>query len=77
MNIINSQKIQIGISRCLLGEKVRYDSGHKRNAYINTVLSQYFEFKSFCPEVSIGLGIPREAIRLVTMEEKIRCVGTI
>ena len=48
----------------------------KMNAYINTVLSQYFEFKSFCPEVAIGLGIPRETIWLVTIDDKIRCVGT-
>lgn len=76
MQKMNSQKILVGISSCLLGEKVRYDSGHKRNVYINTALSQYFEFKSFCPEVDIGLGTPRETIRLVTMDDKIRCVGT-
>ena len=76
MHTINSQKIKVGISSCLLGEKVRYDSGHKRNGYINTVLSQYFEFKSFCPEVAIGLGIPRETIRLVSIDDQIRCVGT-
>ena len=68
-------KIPIGISSCLLGEKVRFDAGHKRNAYVNGVLSDYFEFHPFCPEVAIGLGIPREPIRLVSSAGEIRCVG--
>jgi uncharacterized protein YbgA (DUF1722 family)/uncharacterized protein YbbK (DUF523 family) len=72
----NLEKIKIGISSCLLGEKVRFDSGHKRNAYINNVLSNYFEFTGFCPEVEIGLSIPREPIRLVIVDEEVRCVGT-
>jgi uncharacterized protein YbgA (DUF1722 family)/uncharacterized protein YbbK (DUF523 family) len=72
----NLEKIKVGISGCLLGEKVRFDSGHKRNAYVNNVLSNYFEFTAFCPEVEIGLGIPREPIRLVIFDEEVRCVGT-
>ncbi|MCB1663383.1 MAG: DUF1722 domain-containing protein [Pseudomonadales bacterium] len=70
------QKIQIGISSCLLGEQVRYDGGHKNNSYIVQTLGQYFEFHPFCPEVSIGLGVPRETIRLVEQQERILCVGT-
>jgi uncharacterized protein YbgA (DUF1722 family)/uncharacterized protein YbbK (DUF523 family) len=69
------EKIKVGISSCLMGEKVRFDSGHKRNAYINGILSDFFEFTAFCPEVDIGLGIPREPIRLVTLDRGIRCVG--
>ena len=76
MNPESLQKIRIGISSCLMGEKVRFDSGHKRNAYINGILSNFFEFTAFCPEVEIGLSIPREPIRLVTLNEKVRCVGT-
>jgi uncharacterized protein YbgA (DUF1722 family)/uncharacterized protein YbbK (DUF523 family) len=72
----NLEKIKIGISSCLLGEKVRFDTGHKRNAYINNVLSNYFEFTGFCPEVEIGLGIPREPIRLVFEHGRVSCVGT-
>jgi uncharacterized protein YbgA (DUF1722 family)/uncharacterized protein YbbK (DUF523 family) len=67
--------IKIGVSSCLLGEKVRYDSGHKKNNYVTQVLSQYFQFEPFCPEVSIGLSIPREPIRLVATDDEIRCVG--
>ncbi|WP_086933345.1 YbgA family protein [Agarilytica rhodophyticola] len=74
----STNKINIGISSCLLGERVRFDSGHKNNAYITKILSKYFEFHSFCPEVSIGLGIPREPIRLVSdeIDGSIKCVGT-
>lgn len=73
---ISSENIRIGISSCLLGESVRFDSGHKRNAYITGVLQNYFDFISFCPEVEIGLGIPREPIRLVSIAGDIRCQGT-
>lgn len=76
MDNLLSQNIQIGISSCLLGANVRFDSGHKKNAYITGVLQGYFEFVSFCPEVEIGLGIPRETIRLISVNDEIRCVGT-
>jgi uncharacterized protein YbbK (DUF523 family) len=68
-------KIRIGISSCLLGEEVRYDGGHKRDAYINDTLSECFEFVSVCPEVAIGLGTPREPIRLVRSGDEIRVRG--
>ncbi len=57
--------IKIGVSTCLLGEKVRYDGGHKHNRYITQTLGQFFEFVPVCPESECGLGIPREAMRLV------------
>lgn len=72
-------KIPIGISACLLGEQVRFDGGHKHQKYITQNLGHYFSYHSFCPEVAIGLGIPREPIRLVLSDEKqrpVRVVGT-
>lgn len=57
--------IKIGVSTCLLGEKVRYDGGHKHNRYITQTLGQFFSFVPVCPESECGLGIPREAMRLV------------
>lgn len=57
-------KIKIGISSCLLGQEVRFDSGHKRDRYITDVLNKYFEYKPFCPEVAVGMGVPRPSIRL-------------
>lgn len=67
-------KIKVGISSCLLGEQVRFDGGHKRNAYITSFLSVYFDFVAFCPEVSIGLGIPRKTLRLENNGKQIICV---
>ena len=58
-------KIKIGISSCLLGEKVRYDAGHKLDRYITDTLGQYFEWVTVCPEVEYGLPVPREPMRLV------------
>lgn len=76
MNDDLKNEIQIGISSCLLGDKVRYDGGHKKNSFITDVLSQYFTFKAFCPEMAIGLGVPRETIRLIKLNDEIKCVGT-
>ena len=67
--------IPVGISSCLLGNKVRFDGGHKRSKYCLDVLSECFEFKPFCPEVAIGLATPREPIRLVGEAESPRVVG--
>jgi uncharacterized protein YbbK (DUF523 family) len=61
----NMGKIKIGISSCLLGEKVRYDAGHKLDRYITDTLGQYFEWVPVCPEVEYGLPVPREPMRLV------------
>jgi len=60
-----NSKIKVGISSCLLGEKVRFDGGHKKDQYINEILGDYFEFVPACPEVDIGLGTPRESLRLI------------
>jgi len=67
--------LRIAISSCLLGNQVRYDAGHKHNAYITQTLGEYFEFVPFCPEVAIGLGIPRPPIRLVSIDGSIRVRG--
>jgi len=69
------KRITIGISSCLLGENVRYDGGHKRDSYITGTLSEYFDFTPICPEMGIGLGVPRQTIQLVKRENQIRCVG--
>ncbi|NMC75570.1 MAG: DUF523 and DUF1722 domain-containing protein [Geobacteraceae bacterium] len=56
--------IAIGVSSCLLGEKVRYDGGHKHDRYITDTLGRFFRFVPVCPEVGCGLPVPREAMRL-------------
>ncbi len=68
-------KILIGISSCLIGEKVRFDGGHKQNRYILDTLGQYFSFRPFCPEMAIGLGVPRDTIRLLDTGKGIEAVG--
>ena len=57
--------LRLGISRCLLGDEVRFDGGHKRDNFLTDVFGRYVEWVSVCPEVEAGLGTPREAMRLV------------
>jgi uncharacterized protein YbgA (DUF1722 family)/uncharacterized protein YbbK (DUF523 family) len=59
-----NSRIKIGISTCLLGEKVRYDGGHKLDKFLRDTLGEYFQYVPVCPEFECGLGVPREAMRL-------------
>lgn len=63
-----SEKIPVGISACLLGENVRFDGGHKRLAFAVESLSPWMKFEPVCPEMAIGLPVPRPALRLVKEE---------
>ncbi len=56
---------RIGISSCLLGNRVRYDGGHKRDAFLVDTFGQFVEWVPVCPEVELGLGAPRDTLRLV------------
>ena len=56
---------RIGISRCLLGDDVRYDGGHKRDAFLTSTFGRFVEWVPVCPEVEVGMGTPREPIQLV------------
>lgn len=66
--------LRLGISRCLLGDEVRFDRGHKRDQFLTDVLGRYVEWVPVCPEVEAGLGIPREAMRLVGNPQRPRLV---
>ena len=68
-------KIKLGISSCLLGNKVRYDGQHSYNQWLVERLGNYVEYTPVCPEVECGLPIPREAMRLVGDIEKPRLLG--
>lgn len=59
-----SEPVRIGVSACLLGTAVRFNGGHQRSNYVAESLSQFVQYVPVCPEVEIGLGTPREAIRL-------------
>ena len=58
------QRLRLGVSACLLGESVRYDGGHKRDAFLIDVLGPHVDWVPVCPEVEIGLGVPRPTLRL-------------
>jgi len=60
-----TRKLWVGISACLLGERVRYDGGHKKNALVTETLGPHVEWVAICPEVELGLPIPRPAMDLV------------
>lgn len=69
------QKIYIGISSCLLGQKVRFDANHKEQRFITQKLAQWFEFVPVCPEMAIGLGVPRTPIHLIGDKQQQRAVN--
>src|SRR5205814_9601216 len=63
---------RIGISSCLLGDEVRFDGGHKREAFLIDVLGPLVEWVRVCPELEIGLGVPREPLRLERLADDAR-----
>jgi uncharacterized protein YbgA (DUF1722 family)/uncharacterized protein YbbK (DUF523 family) len=67
-------RIRIGVSACLLGDEVRYDGGHKRDPFLTTILGPFVEWVKVCPEVEAGMGTPRESIRLVDEDGRLRLV---
>jgi len=76
MNEIIVSKPKLGISECLMGEEVRFNGGHKRSRYCTEVLTEYFDFQAICPEVLIGLPVPRKAIRLAEVGGKTKVIAT-
>lgn len=71
------EKIRLGISACLLGEKVRYDGGHKLDRFLRDTLGKYVEYVPVCPEVECGLPIPRESMHLEGDPSSPRLVTTV
>ncbi len=61
----HSSPIKIGVSSCLLGNQVRFDGGHKRNDFLVETFGQFVEWVPVCPEIEIGLGVPRRTLRLI------------
>jgi uncharacterized protein YbbK (DUF523 family) len=68
-------RIRIGISSCLLGDEVRFDGGHKRDSVLVETLDPYVEWVRVCPEVELGLGVPREPVRLVSVGGDMRMIA--
>jgi uncharacterized protein YbgA (DUF1722 family)/uncharacterized protein YbbK (DUF523 family) len=70
-------KPKIGVSACLMGVEVRFNGGHKESHLCTRSLNEYFDFIPACPEVAIGMGIPREAIRLIGDPANPQAVGSV
>ena len=66
--------IRIGVSSCLLGQNVRYDGGHKKDDFVTGLLGKFVEFVPVCPEVEVGMSIPRPTIRLERRGETVHLV---
>jgi uncharacterized protein YbgA (DUF1722 family)/uncharacterized protein YbbK (DUF523 family) len=67
--------MRIGVSSCLLGQLVRHDGQHKRDELVSDVLAPEVELVAICPEVELGLGIPREPVRLIKTAAGTRMVA--
>lgn len=68
--------MRVGVSSCLLGRNVRFDGGHKLDTLIAEALGRFFEWVPVCPEMEIGLGAPRESLRLVGAGDAVRLIAT-
>jgi len=66
----------VGVSSCLLGQEVRFNGGHKRHRFLTDELGRYVDWVAYCPEVSAGLGTPREPIRLTLDGRLVNRSGT-
>jgi len=73
---VSKPVIRIGVSACLIGEKVRYDGDHRRNSYVADILAEHFELVPVCPESELGMGVPRETVDLVGDVISPQMIGT-
>lgn len=69
------QKPVVGVSACLLGQKVRYDGDHRHSAILVHQLGPLLRFRDTCPEVAIGLPVPRPPIQVVQVDDDLRVKG--
>ena len=69
---MSNDRPRIGISACLLGQPVRFDTGHKRDPFLVETFGAHVEWVPVCPEVEAGFGTPRESMRLVLTEPQVR-----
>ena len=67
--------VRLGVSACLLGERVRWDGGHKRDRFLTSALARHVTWVPVCPEMAIGLGVPRETVRLERSGRGVRMVA--
>ena len=75
MTLPGHSRVRIGISACLLGQKVRFDGGHKKDEFLTSHFGRFVEWVPVCPEFEIGLGIPRESLRLVDQGKGVHLIA--
>jgi len=68
-------RVRIGVSSCLLGAKVRFDGGHKKDDFLVNTFGEWVEWVPVCPEVEVGMGTPRESVRLVRKGGDVRMIA--
>jgi uncharacterized protein YbgA (DUF1722 family)/uncharacterized protein YbbK (DUF523 family) len=71
IHTVAKEDLHIGISACLIGEKVRFDASNKPSNFCIHELGQHVTYKAYCPEVAIGLPIPRPTIRQIKKDDVI------
>ncbi|MES1208843.1 MAG: DUF523 and DUF1722 domain-containing protein [Pseudomonadota bacterium] len=64
---MSNDRVRVGVSSCLLGERVRFDGQHKRDAFVVDQLGKHVEWVPVCPELEVGMGVPREPVRLIRL----------
>ena len=70
----DDRPLRIGVSSCVIGEEVRWNGGHSRQRYLTDMLGPFVEYVPVCPEVEVGMGVPRPTVRLVREGETIRMI---
>ena len=71
----SGERLRIGVSACLLGQPVRYNGGHLADGFLLSTLAPHVDWVPVCPEVEVGMGTPREPVRLVGEAGAERMVG--
>lgn len=69
------KKPKIAVSACLLGKKVRYNGKDTKDHFVSDILPGYFEIIPFCPEVEMGMGVPREPVNLINSKDTLKLIG--
>jgi len=75
MCALGDRRVRLGVSSCLIGHEVRFDGGHRRDRFVADDLAERFELVPSCPEMGLGLGAPRESLRLIRLGDRSRLVA--
>ncbi len=71
---VDTPPIKIGVSSCIIGEEVRWNGGHARQRWVTDILQDFVDFVAVCPEVEVGMGVPRPTVRLERAGDTVRMI---